>query len=63
MPQTADYLIGAADRVSRIARTIRDLCDELESASDELLAKAVELDTIRDRANRCSGGADETPGS
>jgi hypothetical protein len=49
MPKTEEYLIDAADRCTRLAREGRGLIEQLEAISNELMAKAVELDTTRDR--------------
>jgi len=49
MSDTEDYLIKTADRCNRLARLGRELVADLETMSDDLMAKAVELDTIRDK--------------
>lgn len=49
MPKTEEYLIEAADRCTRLAREGRGLIEQLEAISNELMAKAVELDTSRDK--------------
>ena len=49
MLKTEEYLIQAADRCSGLAREGRVLIERLESIRDELIAKAVELDTKRDK--------------
>ena len=49
MAETENDLIGTADRLTRIARALRELSDELEVACNDLLADAVERDTIRDK--------------
>jgi hypothetical protein len=49
MPKTEEYLIEAADRCTRLAREGRGLIEQLEAISSELMAKAVELDTTRDK--------------
>ena len=49
MPKTENFLIEAADRCSRLAQEGRGLIERLETIRDELMAKAVELDTERDR--------------
>ncbi len=46
---TAEYLIETADRCTRLAREGRELVANLEAVSNHLMAKAVQLDTIRDR--------------
>jgi hypothetical protein len=49
MRKTEGYLVETADRCIRLAREGRDLMERLEAISNELMAKAVELDTDRDR--------------
>ena len=49
MPTTEEYLIETADRCARLAREGRSLLERLEAISHELMAKAVELDTERDK--------------
>jgi hypothetical protein len=49
MLKTEEYLIETADRCIRLAREGRELVDRLEAISNELMAKAVELDTKRDK--------------
>jgi hypothetical protein len=49
MLKTEEYLIETADRCTRLAREGRNLIEELEAISNELMARAVELDTTRDR--------------
>jgi hypothetical protein len=55
MRKTEEYLVETADRCVRLAREGRGLIDRLEAISHELMAKAVELDTERDKNS--SGGA------
>lgn len=55
MPETEQYLIDAADRCNRLARLGREIAANLESMSNDLMAKAVELDTARDR-KKARGG-------
>jgi hypothetical protein len=45
MIDTEEYLIATADRCTRLARMGRELAADLEAISNELMAKAVELDT------------------
>jgi len=45
MIDTEEYLIATADRCTRLARMGRELAADLEAMSNELMAKAVELDT------------------
>jgi hypothetical protein len=49
MLKTEEYLVEAADRCTRLAREGRGLIERLEAISHELMAKAVELDTDRER--------------
>ncbi len=49
MLKTEEYLVETADRCIRLAREGRQLVERLEAISHELMAKAVELDTDRDR--------------
>jgi hypothetical protein len=49
MSETEDYLIQTADRCKRLARAGREIAADLEAMSNELMAKAVELDTTRDK--------------
>jgi hypothetical protein len=49
MPKTEEYLIETADRCTRLAREGRNLIEQLEAISNELMARAVELDTTRDK--------------
>lgn len=50
MSDTEQFLIQTADRCARLARRERELADDLEAMSHELLAKAVQLDTARERS-------------
>lgn len=47
--KTTDYLIETADRCIRLAREGRELAANLEAMSNELMAKAVALDTTRQK--------------
>jgi len=49
MSDTEQYLIETADKCARLARRERELAADLETMSQELLAKAVQLDTARER--------------
>lgn len=49
MRKTEDYLIETADRCIRLARAGREIAADLEAISNDLMAKAVEIDTARDR--------------
>jgi hypothetical protein len=51
MVETEEYLIETADKCIRLARAGRALADSLEAMSNDLMAKAVELDTKRDKKN------------
>jgi hypothetical protein len=64
MLKTEEYLVETADRCIRLAREGRELVERLESISNELMAKAVELDTTRDKDGKSTSGksaAGETP--
>ena len=56
MLKTEEYLVETADRCIRLAREGRELIERLESISNELMAKAVELDTTRDRNGKIAAG-------
>jgi hypothetical protein len=47
--KTEEYLLETADRCTSLARRGRELIEQLESLGNELMAKAVELDTERDK--------------
>lgn len=49
MSDTEQYLIEAADRCARLARRGREIAADLEAMSHDLMARAVHLDTARDR--------------
>ena len=49
MSDTEQYLIDTADRCTRLARLGRELAADLEAMSSDLLAKAVEINTARDK--------------
>ena len=57
---SADYLIETADRCTRLARVGRELVADLEAMSNELMAKAVELDTSRSKKRKQAGGGNAT---
>ncbi len=61
MLKTEEYLIETADRCIRLAREGRDLVARLEAISNELMAKAVELDTLRDKKNDGTAGKSAAP--
>lgn len=56
MIDTEEYLIATADRCTRLARVGRELAADLEAISNELMAKAVELDTDNSRKQKRAGG-------
>ena len=56
MLKTEEYLVETADRCIRLAREGRQLIERLESISNELMAKAVELDTTRDKNGKHAAG-------
>ena len=49
MRNTESYLIDTADQCVRLARAGREMAAQLEAMSNSLMAKAVELDTSRQR--------------
>jgi hypothetical protein len=49
MRTTEHYLIDLADECVQLARAGRDMASRLETMSDRLMAKAVELDTATQR--------------
>ena len=55
MVETEEYLIKTADQCVRLAQMGRELAESLEAMSNELMAKAVELDSKRDRKQRTDG--------
>jgi hypothetical protein len=57
MLKTEEYLIETADRCSGLAREGRVLIERLETIRDELIAKAVEIDTMRDKNKKQTGDA------
>jgi hypothetical protein len=54
MPKTAEFLIETADRCTGLAREGRELLERLEAMRNGLMAKAVELDTTRQKAAKKS---------
>jgi hypothetical protein len=52
MAKTEEYLVETADRCIRLAREGRMLVERLEAISNELMAKAVEIDADRDKNNK-----------
>ena len=60
MPKTEEFLIETADRCTGLAREGRELVERLEAMHTDLMAKAVELDTTRQKAKKKSEGASDT---
>jgi len=58
MLKTEEYLVETADRCIRLAREGRGLIERLEALSHELMAKAVELDTNRDKSGKTADKVD-----
>jgi len=63
MLKTEEYLIETADRCIRLAREGRQLVERLEAISNELMAKAVEIDTNRDKNRETVAEPGQTPAS
>ena len=59
MLRTEEYLVETADRCIRLANEGRQLVERLEAISHELMAKAVELDTTRDKSKKTAGDPGE----
>jgi hypothetical protein len=55
MLKTEEYLIETADQCNGLAREGRMLIERLEALSNELMAKAVELNTTRQKEAKLSG--------
>lgn len=51
---TEEYLIQTADRCTRLAQAGRQIADDLEALRNELMAKAVELDTNREKKQKAA---------
>lgn len=49
MSDTEQYLIDAADKCARLARLGRELAADLDDMGQQLMARAVAIDTARDR--------------
>lgn len=49
---TEEYLLETADRCVRLARVGRELAADLEAMSNELMAKAVEIDTTHSKEQK-----------
>jgi hypothetical protein len=58
MQPTEEFLIETADRCKRLARAGRELAAGLETMGNDLMAKAVEFDTTRQKTERSAGTAD-----
>ena len=52
MKTTEEFLIEAADRCKRLARQGRELAAGLETMGNDLMAKAVEIDTVRQKTEK-----------
>jgi hypothetical protein len=50
--KTEDYLVHAADQCQQLAREGEELIARLQAISHEMMAKAVELDTARDKITK-----------
>lgn len=50
--QDAQYFMDKADDCLRLVRQAREAADQLEAMASEFWAKAVEIDTARDREAR-----------
>ena len=61
MLKTEEYLIETADRCIRLAREGRELIVRLEAISNEMMAKAVEIDTRRDKNGKPDAATGESP--
>ncbi len=55
--KTEEYLVETADRCIGLAREGRELVSRLEAISNELMAKAVELDTTRQKNQDLPGSS------
>jgi hypothetical protein len=61
MLKIEEYLVETADHCIRLAREGRTLINRLETISNELMAKAVELDTNRDKSQKTPDGPGQAP--
>lgn len=52
MSKTEEFLIDTADQCVELARVGREMATQLETMSNVLMAKAVALDTTRQRDNK-----------
>lgn len=55
MLKIEEYLVETADHCIKLAREGRTLVNRLETISHELMAKAVEIDTTRDKNEKSIG--------
>lgn len=62
MRKTEQYLIETADRCIRLARAGRAIAADLDAMSNELMAKAVELDTARQKEAEAPAAARKASG-
>jgi hypothetical protein len=60
MLKIEEFLVEAADHCTRLAREGRGMIERLEAIGNELMAKAVELDTKRDKKKNRAGDARKT---
>jgi hypothetical protein len=63
MLKTEEYLVETADRCIRLAHEGRQLVERLEAISNELMAKAVEIDTKREKNENTAGEPGQAPAS
>ena len=61
MLKIEEYLVETADHCIRLAREGSTLINRLETISNELMAKAVELDTNRDKSQNTPGEPGQAP--
>lgn len=61
MLKIEEYLVATADHCIKLAREGRTLINRLETISNELMAKAVELDTNRDKSQKTPGEPGQAP--
>ncbi|WP_137045796.1 hypothetical protein [Pseudolabrys sp. FHR47] len=52
MQDIEQYLIEKADECARLARAGRAVADSLDAMGNDLMAKAVEFNSARDRQNK-----------
>lgn len=61
MLKIEEYLVETAEHCIRLAREGRTPINRLETISNELMAKAVELDTNRDKSQKTPGEPGQAP--